>query len=90
MLEKRLYYTYSNERKKLNMNRVQKELHKKIFEANHIVMFDDAYELLCYNDIEGWYELKLKSDYHYEKITVRELDLFYHQDKIQLYKMVEL
>lgn len=72
------------------MNQIQKDLHKKIFEANHIVMFGDEYELLCYNDIEGWYELKLKRDYYYEKITPRELDLWYHEDKIKLFKMVEL
>ena len=73
-------------------------LHEKVLAADHVVMFGDTYEVLDWysneslgwDDNEGWYELKMKGEYYYEKITGSEMELWYEQGKIKLYKMVEL
>lgn len=63
---------------------------EKVKSADHIKCWGDSYVYLGEDDIEGLHQFKLKGEYFYERLAVSEIERYYDNGTLKLYKMVEL
>ena len=63
---------------------------EKVKAANHIEWLGDSYVYLGEDDIEGLHQFKVKGEYFYERLSVSEIERYYDNGTLKLYKMVEL
>jgi len=63
---------------------------EKVKAADHIEWLGDSYVYLGEDDIEGLHQFKLKGEYFYERLAVSEIERYYDNGTLKLYKMVEM
>jgi len=63
---------------------------EKVKSADHIECWGYSYVYLGEDDIEGLHQFKLKGEYSYERLAVSEMERYYDNGTLKLYKMVEL
>jgi len=63
---------------------------EKVKAADNIECWGDSYVYLGEDDIEGLHQFKLKGEYFYERLAVSEIERYYDNGTLKLYKMVEL
>lgn len=63
---------------------------EKVKAADHINWMGNSYVYVGYDDIEGLYEFQEKNGYIWEQLAVSDMERYYDNGTLKLYKMVEL
>ena len=62
---------------------------EKVLAADLVVFYNETYKILGWDSIDQYWELKTDGG-HYESISGPEMERYYDNGTLKLYKMVEL
>jgi hypothetical protein len=63
---------------------------EKVKASDFVEFFGGNYVYVGYDDIEGVYQFKMKDEYIWEQLIVSDMERYYDNGTLKLYKMVEL